>query len=125
MMCASPLLLDTGASVSLLNVATYSQLFSSLPLSGPLRLWCSKIHLVGSLLVHYGTKTLPGFGFHVAHREVDLMGLDLFFALGFSLVDIGGGGSKSGHHCLKVYAVVHGSTDVIHNEQLNSFHSPS
>ncbi|KAG1940200.1 retrotransposable element [Pimephales promelas] len=76
-----PLLLDTGAT---------------LPLSPPSASLCgygdSKIDLVGSLqvTVGYGTKLVPSFTFHVARRGANLMGLDLFSALGFSLVDTKG-----------------------------------
>ncbi len=91
-----PLLLDTGASVSLLNMQTYSTFFGALPLSAPSASLCgygdSKIDLVGSLqvTVGYGNKMVPSFTFHVARRGANLMGLDLFSALGFSLVDTKG-----------------------------------
>ncbi|KAG1938438.1 thy-1 membrane glycoprotein [Pimephales promelas] len=68
----------------------------SLPLSPPSASLCgygdSKIDLVGSLqvTVGYGTKLVPSFTFHVARRGANLMGLDLFSALGFSLVDTKG-----------------------------------
>ncbi len=88
-----PLLLDTGASVSLLNMQTYNTFFGALTLSAPSASLCgygdSKIDLVGSLqvTVGYGNKMVPSFTFHVARRGANLMGLDLFSALGFSLVD--------------------------------------
>ncbi len=91
-----PLLLDTGASVSLLNADTYREFFYSLPLGAPSTALCgygnSKIEILGSLelTVCYGTKTLPSFVFHVAKKGANLMGLDLFDALGFTLVDSGG-----------------------------------
>ncbi len=91
-----PLLLDTGASVSLLNMQTYNTFFGALTLSAPSASLCgygdSKIDLVGSLqvTVGYGNKMVPSFTFHVAHRVANLMGLDLFSALGFSLVDMKG-----------------------------------
>ncbi len=91
-----PLLLDTGASVSLLNMQTYNTFFGALTLSAPSASLCgyddSKIDLVGSLqvTVGYGNKMVPNFTFHVARRGANLMGLDLFSALGFSLVDTKG-----------------------------------
>ncbi|KAL0166469.1 hypothetical protein M9458_038313, partial [Cirrhinus mrigala] len=91
-----PLLLDTGASVSLLNVNTYNQFFSELPLATPSTALCgygeSTIELLGSLslTIVYGKRTLPSFVFHVAHKGANLMGLDLFSVLGFALVDTEG-----------------------------------
>ncbi len=91
-----PLLLDTGASVSLLNMQTYNTFFGALTLSAPSASLCgygdSKIDLVGSLqvTVGYGNKMVPSFTFHIARRGANLMGLDLFSALGFSLVDTKG-----------------------------------
>ncbi|KAL0148064.1 hypothetical protein M9458_056604 [Cirrhinus mrigala] len=76
-----PLLLDTGASVSLLNMHTYNTFFGALPLSAPAASLCgygdSKIDLVGSLQVSvgYGNKMVPSFTFHVARRRANLMGL--------------------------------------------------
>ncbi|KAL0148985.1 hypothetical protein M9458_055789 [Cirrhinus mrigala] len=90
------LLLDTGASVSLLNMHTYNTFFSALPLSAPAASLCgysdSKIDLVGSLrvTVGYGNKMVPSFTFNVACHGANLMGLDLFSALGFSLMDTKG-----------------------------------
>ncbi len=51
-----------------------------------------ELDLVGSLqvTVGYGNKMVPSFTFHFAHRGANLMGLDLFSALGFSLVDTKG-----------------------------------
>lgn len=91
-----PLLLDTGASVSLLNMHTYSSFFSALPLSAPSTSLSgygdAKIDIVGSitLTVGYGNKVVSSFPFHVSQRGANLMGLDLFSALGFSLVDTKG-----------------------------------
>lgn len=91
-----PLLLDMGASVSLLNATTYHKFFSSVPLSTPtthLRGYGdSRIDPMGSITVtvSYGTRVLPSFVLNVARRGANLMGLDLFTALGFSLVDTGG-----------------------------------
>ncbi|KAK5895592.1 hypothetical protein CgunFtcFv8_009272 [Champsocephalus gunnari] len=91
-----PLLLDTGASKSLLNVSTVRRLF-------PLRTITadaedlygdghSKIGMAGTitLAVRYGTKALPAFTFQVSHQGANLMGFDLFCELGFTLVDNSG-----------------------------------
>ena len=92
----SRLLVDTGAAWSLLNIDTYNNFFSSLPLSAPTTALYgyggTGIDLVGSLQlsVRYGTKTVPSFAFQVARCGANLMGLDLFTALGFSLLDTGG-----------------------------------
>jgi len=47
---------------------------------------------VGSLQlpVRYGEKTLPAFRFNVARRGTNLLGLDLFNCLGFTLLDTTG-----------------------------------
>lgn len=91
-MTCIPLLLDTGASVSLLNAATYHKFFSSVPLSTPtahLRGYGdSRIELMGSIAVT-GTRVLYSFVFNVARHGTNLMGLDQFTALGFSLVGTG------------------------------------
>ena len=91
-----PLLLDTGATVSLLNLATYTQFFSHEPMGQPtttLRGYAnSKIDIVGSLQlpVKYGEKTLPLFRFNIARHGTNLLGLDLFNSLGFTLLDTAG-----------------------------------
>lgn len=91
-----PLILDTGAAVSLLNVDTYRQFFSNVPLQRPSTRLCgygnSKIEIVGTLElpVRYGTRYLPSFTFHVAQQAANLLGLDLFTGLGFSLRDSSG-----------------------------------
>ncbi|KAJ8356570.1 hypothetical protein SKAU_G00193640 [Synaphobranchus kaupii] len=48
-----------------------------------------RIELVGalSIAVRYGARTLPSFTFHVSRHGADLMGRDLFSALGFTLLD--------------------------------------
>ena len=90
------LLLDTGATVSLLNLTTYTQFFSREPLGQPtttLRGYAnSKIDIVGSLQlpVKYGDKTLPLFRFNIARHGTNLLGLDLFNSLGFTLLDQAG-----------------------------------
>lgn len=91
-----PLLLDTGATVSLLNLATYTHFFSQEALAPPcttLRGYAnSTIDIVGSLQlpVRYGEKTLPAFRFHIARHGTNLLGLDLFTSLGFALLDTTG-----------------------------------
>ncbi|KAJ8352178.1 hypothetical protein SKAU_G00236540 [Synaphobranchus kaupii] len=49
----------------------------------------SKIEILGVLQVpvHYGPKHLPSFPFHIAKRGANLLGLDLFTGLGFTLRD--------------------------------------
>ncbi|XP_062373903.1 uncharacterized protein K02A2.6-like [Sardina pilchardus] len=91
-----PLLLDTGATVSLLNLVTYKRFFSHKPLgpaSTTLRGYGnSEIDIVGSLQlpVRYGGKALPTFTFHVSRHGTNLLGLDLFNGLGFTLLDTTG-----------------------------------
>lgn len=88
-----PLLLDTGAAVSLLNLPTIQQVFPQVTLTPPSAVLCgygnAKIELVGALsvAVRYGAKTLPSFTFHVSRHGANLMGMDLFSALGFTLLD--------------------------------------
>lgn len=87
------LLLDTGAKVSLLNMATYEHFLTHLPLQPPsLNLFgygSSAIYVI--CLVHapvqYGNKVLPDFPFHITHHVSNIIGLDLFISLGFSLLD--------------------------------------
>lgn len=87
-----PLLLDMGASVSLLNASTYSLFRLAKPSTALCVYDDSKIELLGSLklTVRYGAKTLLSFIFQVAHKGANLMGLDLFTALGFALMDMEG-----------------------------------
>ncbi|KAG1938978.1 retrotransposable element [Pimephales promelas] len=91
-----PLLMDTGAAASLLNSSTYFKFFSHLPLDHPATALCgydsSRIDILGVLHVpvHYGSKHLPSFPFHIARRGANLLGLDLFTGLGFTLRDDAG-----------------------------------
>lgn len=92
-----PLLVDTGAAASLLNQATYKMFFSHIPLGPRPRLSLrgygnSKIDVVGTinLPVSYGKKHLSSFSFTVACQGANLLGLDLFLDLGFSLMDNSG-----------------------------------
>ena len=102
-----PLILDTAAAASLLNLATYRKFFSHMPLGPPstsLRGYAnSTIEMVGTLHlpVRYGTTHLPSFLFHVARRGTNLLGLDLFIELGFSLMD------NSGQSIMQVSPTMH------------------
>ncbi len=67
-----PLIVDTGAAASLLNLTTYNKLFSHIPLGPPpeipLRGYAnSKIATVGTvnMPVSYGKTHLPSFSFPV------------------------------------------------------------
>ena len=88
-----PLLLDTGASRSLLNASTVRQLFPLRTLTADAETLYgyghTKIGMVGTITftVNYGTRTLPSFTFQVARQGANLMGYDLFCDLGFSLMD--------------------------------------
>ncbi len=87
------LLMDTGATASLLNASTYHKFFSHLPLQQPCTSICgydsSKITMLGVLHVpvRYGSKHLPSFPFYITERGANLLGLDLFTRLGFTLRD--------------------------------------
>lgn len=91
-----PLLMDTGTAASLLNSSTYYKFFSHLPLEHPATALCgydsSRIDILGVLHVpvHYASKHLPSFPFHIARRGANLLGLDLFTGLGFTLRDDAG-----------------------------------
>ncbi len=88
-----PLLLDKGAKVSLLNMATYERFlphFSLQPPSMNLFGYGSSAIDVISLIhapVQYGNKTLPNFPFHITRHGSNILGLDLFMSLDFSLLD--------------------------------------
>ena len=91
-----PLLLDTGAAVSLLNASTVKRLFPQATLSTSSARLCgygnSKIELAGALsvAVRYGARALPSFTFQVSRHGADLMGMDLLSGLGFTLLDAEG-----------------------------------
>ncbi len=94
--CCIPLLLDTGAKVSLLNMATYKTFFSDVELQpSPLKL-CgygqASISVTGvvKLPVQYGQKRLPEFPFYITKLGANILGLDLFLSLDFSLHDNNG-----------------------------------
>ena len=94
--CCVPLLLDTGAKVSLLNVDTCNLLFPNRQLQPPSTALCgygrSKIDVVGQLYlpVRYTSTTVDRFPFHITRRGENIMGLDLFLSLGFTLQDNNG-----------------------------------
>lgn len=102
-----PLILDTAAAASLLNLATYREFFSHVPLGPPstelLGYANTAITMVGTLdlPVRYGKRYLPAFPFHVARQGANLLGLDLFIELGFSLQD------NSGKTIMQVSPTVH------------------
>ncbi|ROL43342.1 Transposon Tf2-6 polyprotein [Anabarilius grahami] len=85
--------MDMGAAASLLNASTYHNFFSHLPLQLPCTSLCgydsSKIVMLGVLRVsvRYGSKHLPSFPFYITERGANLLGLDLFTSLGFTLRD--------------------------------------
>ncbi|KAL1268795.1 hypothetical protein QQF64_034158 [Cirrhinus molitorella] len=81
-----------GAKVSLLNMATYKKCFSDVKLQpSPLKL-CgygqASIAVIGAvkLPVQHGQKCLPEFPFYITN----ILGLDLFLSLDFSLHDNSG-----------------------------------
>ncbi|XP_019737023.1 uncharacterized protein K02A2.6-like [Hippocampus comes] len=87
------LLLDTAASKSLLNESTVRQLFPRMIIKpGTEDLFGyghTKIDMVGTATfsVRYGARTLPAFTFQVSRKGANLLGFDLFCALGFSITD--------------------------------------
>ncbi|KAJ7991418.1 hypothetical protein DPEC_G00283640 [Dallia pectoralis] len=91
-----PLLLDTGAKVSLLNVDTCNLLFPNRQMQPPSTALCgygrSKIDIVGLLYlpVRYTSTTVDRFPFHITRHGENIMGLDLFLSLGFTLQDNNG-----------------------------------
>lgn len=91
-----PLLVDTGTAASLLNLSTYNKFFAHLPLQLPpiplLGYDSSRIGIVGVLQIQVrdGSKHIPAFPFHIAKRDANLLGFDLFTDLRFSLHDNSG-----------------------------------
>ncbi|XP_057713151.1 uncharacterized protein K02A2.6-like [Corythoichthys intestinalis] len=87
------LLLDTAASKSLLNESTVRRLFPRMTVKpGTEDLFGyghTKIDMVGTATfsVRYGARTLPAFTFQVSRKGANLLGFDLFCALGFSITD--------------------------------------
>ncbi len=88
-----PLILDAGAKVSLLNMSTYDRFLPHLPLQPPsLNLFgygSSAIDVIGLIHapVQYDNKALPNFPFHITRHGSNILGLDLFMSLDFSLLD--------------------------------------
>ncbi len=84
-----PLILDTGAKVSLLNMSTYDRFLPHLPLQPPsLNLFgygSSAIDVIGLIHapVQYDNKALPNFPFHITRHGSNILGLDLFMSLDF------------------------------------------
>ncbi|KAJ8356463.1 hypothetical protein SKAU_G00192570 [Synaphobranchus kaupii] len=80
----------------LMNSSTYYRFFSHLPLEQPATALCgydsSRLDILGVLRVpvHYSSKHLPSFPFHIARQGANLLGLDLFTGLGFTLRDDSG-----------------------------------
>lgn len=91
-----PLLLDTGAAVSLLNWPTVKRFLPHILLQTPSAVLHgygnSRINLVGSMTcaVRHGNKCVPAFTFQVAQHGANLMGLDLITSLGFTFLDSSG-----------------------------------
>ena len=91
-----PLLLDTGAALSLLNWSTVKRFLPHITLQTPSAVLHgygnSKIDLVASLScpVRHGNTSLATFTFQVARHGANLMGLDLITSLGFTFMDSGG-----------------------------------
>ena len=91
-----PLLLDTGAAISLLNMSTVQRFLPHIQLQPPSAVLHgygnSRITLVGSLTcaVRHGNKCVPAFTFQVAQHGANLMGLDLITSLGFTFLDSSG-----------------------------------
>ncbi|KAI3364020.1 hypothetical protein L3Q82_010785, partial [Scortum barcoo] len=88
-----PLLLDTAASRSLLSESTVRRLFPrQLIKAGAEELYGyghTRIGMVGTCTfsVRYGSRFLPAFTFQVSRHGANLLGFDLFCALGFSITD--------------------------------------
>ncbi|KAI3367270.1 hypothetical protein L3Q82_008316 [Scortum barcoo] len=88
-----PLLLDTAASRSLFSESTVRQLFPRQSITaGAEELYGyshAKIGMVGTCAfsVRYGSRFLLAFTFQVFRHGANLLGFDLFCALGFSIMD--------------------------------------
>ncbi|XP_041926596.1 uncharacterized protein LOC121690230 [Alosa sapidissima] len=88
-----PLLLDTGAALSLLNWATVKRFLPHVMLQTPSAVLHgygnAQIDLVGSLScsVRHGNKSMASFTFQVARHGANLMGLDLITSFGFTFMD--------------------------------------
>ena len=88
-----PLLLDTATSRSLLNESTVRRLFPRQTVRADAEelygYGHAKIGMVGTttFAVRYGSRALPAFTFQVSRHGTNLLGFDLFCALGFSIMD--------------------------------------
>lgn len=91
-----PLLVDTGAKVSILNKCTYDRFFSHVPMEAAtntlLGYGCSPISTLGvaRLPVSYDQQCAPDTKFCITRKGANIMGLDLFLALGFTVSDARG-----------------------------------
>ena len=87
------LMIDLGAKVSLINYAIYNKCFSNIKLErSNVRLTSydgTDIESLGCLYVsvQYESNTLPRFCFNVSAEGKSIMGVDLFDALGFNVLD--------------------------------------
>ncbi len=90
------LLVDTGAKVSILNKCTYDRFFSHVPLEAAakplLGYGCSPISTLGvaRLPVRYDQQCAPDTKFCITRKGANIMGLDLFLTLGFTVSDARG-----------------------------------
>ncbi|KAL2077907.1 hypothetical protein ACEWY4_025592 [Coilia grayii] len=91
-----PLLVDTGAKVSILNKYTYERYFRHVPLGAVAKPLSGYGHFpistlgVACLPVRYGQQSVPEAEFCITHRGANIMGLDLFLALEFTVTDARG-----------------------------------
>ncbi len=99
-----PLLVDTGAKVSILNKCTYDRFFSHVPLEAAAKPLLGYGHFpistlgVARLPVRYDQQCAPAAKFCITRKGANIMGLDLFLALGFTVSD------ARGLHVLQVAA---------------------
>lgn len=122
------LLVDTGASRSLINAATVKRLFPHRTLTASTEeLYSyghSKIQMEDtiSFTVRYGDKTLPSFTFQVSHQGTNLMGFDLFCESGLAPCQLARLGSRIGRLCSVAWAAsppltISLSSDLMCNQQ--------
>ncbi|ROI15715.1 hypothetical protein DPX16_20253 [Anabarilius grahami] len=91
-----PLLVDTGAKVSILNKCTYDRFFSHIPLEAAAKPLLGYGHFpistlgVARLPVRYDQQCAPAIKFCITRKGANIMGLDLFLALSFTVSDARG-----------------------------------
>lgn len=91
-----PLLVDTGAKVSILNKYTYERYFKHVPLGAVAQTLSGYGHSpistlgVARLPVKYDHQSVPEAEFCITQRGANIMGLDLFLSLGFTGTDARG-----------------------------------